>query len=82
MVYLKWTQDDLVTLEMEALYTEVDEDGWVQRELGVADDGAVVHQLTPNMTDPGWFGLCRLAIPRQSSAVSAAEFEALWQSAR
>ncbi len=80
MVYLKWTQYDLVTLEMDALYTEVDDDGWVQRELGVTDEGAVVHQLTPNMQEPGWFGLCRLAVPHQSSGVSRAEFEAMWDS--
>ena len=81
MVYLKWTQQELITLDMKALYTEVDDDGWVQRELGIAQDGAVVHQLTPNTADPGWFGLCRLAIPRHTTPVSEAEFEALWNSA-
>ncbi len=80
MHYLKWTQYELSTLEMDALYTEVDEDGWVQRELGVTDDGAVVHQLKPNLADPGWFGLCRLAMPKQTANVSRAEFEALWNS--
>ena len=56
MIYLKWTQSELVTLEMDALYTEVDEDGWVQREVGVCSDGVVVHRLTPSATRPGWFG--------------------------
>jgi hypothetical protein len=31
MIYLKWTRSELATLEMDALYTEVDDDGWVQR---------------------------------------------------
>ena len=80
MIYLKWTQNDLVTLEMDALYTEVDDDGWVQRELGVTHDGSVVHQLAPNTKNPGWFGLCRLAVPRDVDGLSRAEFEAMWNS--
>ena len=46
MIYLKWTQSELSTLDMDALYTEVDEDGWVQREVGVGWDGQVAL---------GWF---------------------------
>ena len=80
MIYLKWTQTELVTLDMDALYTEVDDDGWVQRELGVGDDGSVVHQLTNCLTDPGWFGVARLSMPMLKSNVSRAEFEALWNS--
>lgn len=80
MIYLKWTQDDLVTLKMKALYTEVDEDGWVVRELGVSAKGDVVHQLVPGLDQPGWFGLTRLALPLASDAVTQAEFEALWRS--
>ena len=30
MFYLKWTPSELATLRAGALYTEVDEDGWVQ----------------------------------------------------
>ena len=78
MIYLKWTRSELVTLDMHALYTEVDEDGWIQRELGIASDGLVIHQLTPTSSDPGWFGLARLSQLMLSSNVSKAEFEALW----
>lgn len=78
MIYLKWTREELATLEMDALYTEVDEDGWVHRELGVGSDGLVIHQLTPTGTAPGWFGLARLSQLMLSSNVSKAEFEALW----
>lgn len=78
MIYLKWTPSELATLEMRALYTEVDEDGWVQRELGVDDDGAVTHQLVPSIREPGWFGLARLASFMLTSNVSQAEFESLW----
>jgi hypothetical protein len=64
MVYLKWTQSELATLAAGALYTEVDEDGWVQRELGIAR--------------PGWFGLARLSLAMLDSNVTKAEFESLW----
>jgi hypothetical protein len=77
---MKWTQSDLATLETPALYTEVDEDGWVQRELGVGADGAVSHQLIPSHKRPGWFGLARISSLMLQSNVSQAEFETLWKS--
>jgi len=78
MIYLKWTQCELATLEMDALYTEVDDDGWVQREVGVASDGLVIHHLIPTGAAPGWFGLARLSFLMLNSNVSKAEFDELW----
>jgi hypothetical protein len=78
MVYVKWTASELATLEMRALYTEVDEDGWVQRELGIGDDGLITHQLVPSHARPGWFGLARLSFAMLDSNVTKAEFESLW----
>jgi hypothetical protein len=78
MIYLKWTTRELATLEHDALYTEVDEDGWVQRELGVGADGRVAYQMTPSTTEPGWFGLARLSQAMLASNVSRSEFESLW----
>jgi hypothetical protein len=78
MIYLKWTASELATLQLGALYTEVDEDGWVQRELGVGADGLITHQLIPSNSRPGWFGLARLSAPMLTSNVSKAEFESLW----
>jgi hypothetical protein len=80
MIYMKWTPSDLVTLENSALYTEVDEDGWVQRELTVDIDGVVAHQLSPCARHPGWFGLTRISLLMLQSNVSKAEFESLWDS--
>lgn len=80
MFYLKWTRSELATLKLPALYTEVDEDGWVQRELMVADDGTVANPLVPSQQRPGWFGLARLSLPMLESNVTEAEFESLWQS--
>ena len=80
MIYVKWTRSELATLKNPALYTEVDEDGWVQRELAVTDDGTVADQLIPSLNQPGWFGLARLALPMLESNVTKAEFETLWQS--
>jgi len=78
MFYLKWTSDELATLRAGALYTEVDEDGWVQRELGIGDDGLITHQLVPTDARPGWFGLARLSLVMLDSNVTKAEFETLW----
>lgn len=77
MIYLKWTSCDLATLH-GSLYTEVDEDGWVQREVGLDENGSVTHQLVPTLETPGWFGLTRLAFPMLESNVTRAEFESLW----
>lgn len=78
MVYLKWTHGELATLELRALYTEIDEDGWVQRELGIDDDGFVTHRLVPTTACPGWFGSARLSPFMLHSNVTRAEFERLW----
>ena len=78
MIYLKWTPSELATLGAGALYTEIDEDGWVQRELGIGDDGLITHQLVPCDARPGWFGLARLSLIMLTSNVSKAEFESLW----
>lgn len=78
MIYLKWTPSELATLAAGALYTEIDEDGWVQRELGIGDDGLITHQLVPSNARPGWFGLARLSQIMLTSNVTKAEFESLW----
>jgi hypothetical protein len=78
MIYLKWTPSELATLRAGALYTEIDEDGWVQRELGIGDDGLITHQLVPCDAMPGWFGLARLSLVMLTSNVTKAEFESLW----
>lgn len=78
MIYMKWTPCELATLRAGALYTEVDEDGWVQRELGVGEDGLITHQLVPSDSHPGWFGLTRLSLVMLTSNVTKAEFESLW----
>ena len=78
MFYLKWTARELATLEHDALYTEIDEDGWVQRELGVGADGEVTYQITTSLEEPGWFGLVRLSRAMLASNVSRSEFESLW----
>ena len=78
MIYLKWTTSELATLEHDALYTEIDEDGWVQRELGVSASGEVTYQVEPTLDEPGWFGLSRLSQAMLASNVSRSEFESLW----
>jgi hypothetical protein len=80
MIYMKWTTDELATLKSSVLYTEVDDDGWVQRELTLAGDGTIAEQLVPTSHQPGWFGLTRLCRVMLEDNVSKAEFETLWHS--
>jgi hypothetical protein len=79
MIYLKWTSAELATLREDALYTEVDEDGWVQREVAVTPEGAIVHRLVPTLESPGWFGLSRLAMPMLDGNITQGEFERIWR---
>lgn len=76
---MKWTTDELVTLESSVLYTEVDDEGWVQRELTLSPDGRIAERLVPTSRRPGWFGLTRLCRVMLEENVSKAEFESLWQ---
>jgi len=82
MIYVKWTRTELATLKSPALYTEVDEDGWVQRELEITDEGTVARQRIPSSKQPGWFGLARLSLPMLQGNVTKDEFESLWQPGR
>lgn len=79
MIYLKWTSTELATLRGDALYTEIDEDGWVQREVTLSSDGVVSHRLVPSLEQPGWFGLSRLSMPMLESNISRGEFERVWE---
>lgn len=79
---MKWTTDELATLRSSVLYTEVDEDGWVQRELTLSPDGRIAEQLVPTSRKPGWFGLTRLSRVMLEENVSKAEFESLWQAGK
>ena len=79
MIYMKWTTDEFASLQSSVLYTEVDEDGWVQREITQAPDGSVEDRLIPDTRRPGWFGLTRLSRVMLEDNVSKAEFESLWQ---
>ena len=78
MIYLKWTSAELATLRDDALYTEIDEDGWVQREVAVSPDGVISHQVVPSLEQPGWFGLSRLSLPMLESNITRREFELIW----
>lgn len=54
----------------------------MQRELGIDDDGFVIHRLIPTSARPGWFGSARLAPFMLRSNVTKAEFERLWKDDR
>jgi hypothetical protein len=79
MIYMKWTTEEFASLQSSVLYTEVDEDGWVQRELTIAADGTVADKLVPTAKKPGWFGLTRLSRVMLEDNITQAEFESMWQ---
>ena len=79
MIYLKWTSEEFATLRDDALYTEIDDDGFVQREVAVTPDGSVSHQAQPSLEQPGWFGLSRLSWAMLESNISRSEFERVWR---
>jgi hypothetical protein len=62
-------------------YAEVGENGWVSREIGLADGGKVVYKFPLPGTRSNYRGICDLvtfAADGVPDAISAAEFEALW----
>lgn len=80
MIYLKWTQDEAeFPQSIRVVYTEVDAEGRVHREIGVDRSGAVVHKKPsaayPNGRD-GFF--YRIDLPSVASSIAQAEFEKLW----
>jgi hypothetical protein len=79
---LMWTEADITGLErdgMSRIITEVDEDGFVTRELGFDGDGALVHRHPgePSRAKYGYFDLAKIA-PADTADMDAEEFERLW----
>ncbi|HET8785800.1 MAG TPA: hypothetical protein VFM38_09210, partial [Candidatus Limnocylindrales bacterium] len=63
------------------VWTEVDEDGFVTRELGFNDRGGIVHRMPSQRFSQGTYGLFDLALIDLSSTrrdIPATEFERRW----
>ena len=86
MFYFKWNEDDLQGLQsvtgMVLLYTEVDSDGNILREIGLDKSGRILHKFPSNSYPHGKYGLFdnqRVKVPDLQSTAIKEEFDKLWQ---
>lgn len=81
---LEWTEVDIIGLErawgLSRILTEVDEEGWVTRELGYDAAGKLVHRCPGEPTLNGKYGVFDLAkiSPSDRSDLKPEEFDRLW----
>jgi hypothetical protein len=89
MWYRKWDENDVEglgkTSGMVIMYTEIDEDGRVRREIGFDKAGRVVHKCPADGFRHGTYGLFDLQIVERaeeadssSDVITEAEFERFW----
>ena len=87
MLYIKWTEQDIAELsafdEIAILYTEIDNEGDVHKEIGLNNDGKLIHK-SPSAGYPygeyGIFDNQKVAISDRRSNFSKEEFYKLWES--
>jgi hypothetical protein len=81
MCYIKWTQDDIDGLEelgIDLLWTEVEDNGFVAREIGFAKDGHVVHK-SPNCSNRfGLFDNQIVKLTQVNCSIEADKFNEIW----
>jgi hypothetical protein len=82
MIYLKWDSSTFLGLEkvegMQAMYTEVDDNGVVRREVGLDRAGRVVHRF-PSAGRLGERGLFDLVpVTAGKANMNEREFSAIW----
>ena len=85
MHYRKWDEDDAQGIQsisgMVVLYTELDNDGNVRREIGFNKSDEVVHRFPSRLYRYGTYGLFdnqKVVIIDGYSNVTKDEFEKLW----
>jgi hypothetical protein len=80
---LVWAETDIdglaAQLAISRILTEVDQQGWVTRELGFDSHGNLVHRHpgTPTLARHGLFDLATIA-PTDQADMSPEAFERLW----
>lgn len=86
MYYCKWTEDDIEKLSEDEgiiiLYTEIDLDGSVRREIGLNKEGKVIHKCPSKLYRYGTYGLFdnqKVIITGTRSLITKEEFEKLWK---
>ena len=80
--YIYWGRDELQGLPVgwSRMVTEIDQNGRVLREVGLDDEGRVVHRAPSAADSHGLFDLMPIDAGPDSDA-TAEEFEAWWQAA-
>jgi hypothetical protein len=83
MLYLKWTKKDgdisILNLDICMLFTEVDENGRVTREIGLNNVNEVIYKCPSEMEQYGVFDLSRIEVHGKSNDISKEKFELLWE---
>jgi hypothetical protein len=85
MNYCKWNMDEIKGLEsisgIVVLYTEVNRDGSVSREIGIDKSGRVVHKFPSTAFQQGEYGIFdnqKVEISQNTPTITRTEFEKAW----
>lgn len=81
MHYVSWTCNDITGLDVSALLTEIDEAGFVLREIGLDEKGSVVHKCPSSefkLGERGYFDLAKVATLNLESDIKQETFQELW----
>ena len=84
MLYVKWGEHNIKGLEskdgISILYTEIDDEGTVSREIGLDSNGDVVHKAPTDRDKYGIFDIQKVDVSRYTNGIDPAEFDKLWNS--
>lgn len=87
MLYIKWTERDIVELsaftKITILYTEINDDGQVNKEIGLNSDGEIIHKCPSTEYPFGEYGIFdnqKVTISDLKSNFSKDEFYQFWGS--
>lgn len=85
MIYIKWTEQDIAKLnafdEISVLYTAIDSEGNVQKEIGLNNEGKAVHKSPSNNYPYGKYGIFdnqKVILSNDNTNITEEEFENLW----
>ncbi len=87
MFYCKWNESNICGLNsnfgISILFTEIDDEGSVKREVGIDKSNKVVHMFPSGSFSYGVYGIFnneKVGISRLRSDISKVDFEELWES--
>jgi hypothetical protein len=86
MRYVKWTGLDIEGLdsiaEITVLYTEIDDNGDIIRELGMNKNGTIVHKFPSHSGKYGKYGVFdgqKVIVSDLHSDISKEDFDRMWE---